>query len=284
MSESTPPPAAGRAIARRDFEAIIRRAAELSLAESDPGDFLSEDEVLRIAGELGLPAHHVRKALYEQPVLAERETWYSRWFGPAGQAQSRAVAGRAEPLQARLEEYLARQEYLQVIRRRPHELVLGPAEDTISKVARAFARPKGRFGLAHSQRVVLAIDPMPEDRVHVRIETDFAEERKRGATGGVLAGGSLGLLTGAGLAVIAAVTTSGPLEAVLIGANLVASVGAGVTIAVRAEAKKFRDRMARVAAEIDHLLDRVETGQTLEPPPAPWRRNLQAKLFGNPRR
>src|SRR5690606_6398359 len=43
----------GRAIARRDFEQVIRRAAELSLSDTDADEQLPEEEVIRIATELG---------------------------------------------------------------------------------------------------------------------------------------------------------------------------------------------------------------------------------------
>lgn len=283
MSSNVPTPQPGRSITRRDLEAIIRRAAELSLAEADTSDNLSEEELLRIASELGLPAQHVRQALYEQPVLGGGDTWYDRWFGPAALAQSRAVPGRPETLQARLEEYLATHEYLQVVRRRPSEMVLIPAEDAISRVARVFARPTKRFGLAHAERVVIALHSLPDQKTHLRVETDFTAERSRSVSGGVWGGGLLGAAVGAGLATVAALTTSGAVEAVLIGGNLAVSTGAGVALAVKLQAGRFRERMHRVKVEIAHLLDRAETGQSLEPPPAPWRRNLHAKLFG-PRR
>lgn len=284
MSEpSTPPQGQGRAIARRDFEAIIRRAAELTLAESDAGDELTEDEVLRIAGELGLPAHHVRQALYERPTLQTPERWHERWFGPAVLSAARTVGTRPDALRTRLEEYLATSEFLQVVRRRPNELAFTPAEDAISKVARAFSRPSSRFGLAHSQRVVVGLNPLPDARTHVRVETEFSAVRDQAAQSGVVLGTMLGVLAGGGLAAIAIVTTGGPAEPVLAVGGAVAGLGTGLALAIKAEARKFRDRLARARAELEHLLDRVEAGQSLEPPPPPWRRNLQAKLFG-PRR
>jgi hypothetical protein len=48
-------------------------------------------------------------------------------------------------------------------------------------------------------------------------------------------------------------------------------------------ARDFRSRLGLARRELAHLLDRVETGQRLEPPPPPWRRNLQERLFGTRR-
>lgn len=285
MNQPTPPvpPAKGRAIARADFEAIILRAAELTLAASDAGDEVSEDEMLRIAGELGLPAHYVRQALYEQPVLAAQAHWYDRWFATPVHSEGRAIAGGAELVQARIEEYLTSREYLQVVRRRPNEVLFIPADDTISRVARVFARPSRRYGLAHAERVVLAVNPLPDARTHVRIETDLSAERSKSVQGGVVLGTFTGLLAGAGLASIAIVTTVGPAEPVLAVAGLLVGAAGGLATSIRYQAARFRDRVQRVRQEIEHLLDRAETGRALEPPPPPWRQNLQSKLFG-PRR
>lgn len=280
MSEQAPGSGAGRAIARRDFEAIIRRAAELTLADADAGDLLTEDEVLRIASELGLPAHHVRQALYELPAITAAPHWYDRWFERGVVADTRAVPLRADQLRRRVEDYLATHEYLQVVRRRPEETVFAPAEDALSRVARVFARPSSRFGLAHAERVVVAVHALPDQRSHIRVETDLQQERSRAAVSGVLWGGFLGLITGGGLATGAILVATGATEAVLAAGGLITSVAAGLTIGVKAEASRFRARVTRVQGELAHLLDRAESGQSLEPPPAPWRRSLQAKLFG----
>jgi hypothetical protein len=79
------------AIARRDLETVIRRAVDLSLAERDEEERLSEDEVVRVATELGLPARLARQALYERPALATTPSRFDRWFGDAILSSTRAV-------------------------------------------------------------------------------------------------------------------------------------------------------------------------------------------------
>jgi hypothetical protein len=128
---------AARSIVRRDFEQVIRRAAELSLSDTDPDDNLSEDEVLRIAKELGLPAHHVRQALFELPDLKVRPQWYDRYFGPAVFSVNRVVPTRKEQALRRVEDYLVTREYLQIVRRKGDTIAFVPADDTISSLARA---------------------------------------------------------------------------------------------------------------------------------------------------
>ena len=258
---------------------MIRRAAELSLAEADAAEELTEAEVLRIASELGLPADHVQQALHERPTLQVSPSWHDRWFDPPVLTLGRTMPGSAESLQARLEQYLTTYEYLQVMRRRGLDLAMVPADDTISRIARAIARPGRRFGLAHAQRVVLAVQPLPERGTHVRLEADFRDERARAARSGMVAGGTIGLLAGSILVATALGATSGATE-VALAAGGVATGVAVLALAIRRQATHFRDRLERVRRELLLLLDRAETGQPLDPPPAPWRKNLQARLFG----
>jgi len=269
----------GRAIARQELEAVIRRAAELSLSEADAAEELTEDEVVRIASELGLPAGHVQQALHERPTLEVSPSWPDRWFDAPVLVLGRTLPDSAASLQSRLEQYFTTYEYLQVVRRRGFDLAMVPADDTISRIARAIARPGRRFGLAHAQRVVLAVQALPERGTHVRIEADFRDERTRTARSAVLAGGTIGLLAGSVLVATALGATSGVTEIALAAGGVATGVGA-LAFALQRQAAHFRDRLDRVRRELLLLLDRAETGQPLDPPPAPWRKNLQARLFG----
>src|SRR5690606_14101403 len=97
----------------------------------------------------------------------------------------------------RLEEYLATREYL-VLRRRQHSLVyFEPAEDTISKMARALSRPASNWYLARSRQVVLAVRPLEEGRTHVRIDMDLGNRRSESVAEGVVGASVVGLAVGA---------------------------------------------------------------------------------------
>lgn len=272
MTEPTPN-LPDRPLARTDIEAVIRRATELTLAEADRHDQISEEELVRIAAELGLATQHVRQALHERASLRAPRRWYDRWFGSPLLAEGRVIDGRADATLRGLEQYLCTREYLQVVRRRSQEIALIPAEDTISRVARVFMRPSGRFRLARAERVVLAVRPLEGESAHVRLETDFSGARSGYVTSGSLVGGMLGLLVGTIIELGSGGTGLGFVGGALGGAG----VGLGVA------ARSFRNRIGLARREIAHLLDRVETGQRLEPPPPPWRRNLQERLFGTRR-
>jgi hypothetical protein len=226
---------------------VIRRAAELSLsAADDAADELTEDEVVRIASELGLPSQHVRQALHERPTLQVAPGWQDRWFDPPVLALGRTVPGPADAVQGALEQYLTTYEYLQVVRRRGPDLALVPADDAISRIARVIARPGRRFGLAHAQRVVLAVQPLPEQGAHVRIEADFRDERGRNVQSALLLGATIGLLAGSGLMAIAITATSGPLEPVLAAGGMSRAWREPRSM-VKTEARRFRRTRARPA-------------------------------------
>ena len=276
MSEAAP-----RSIARVDFEHVIRRAAELSLKETDPEDNLSEDEVLRIASELGLPLHHVRQALFELPDLKVRPRWYDRYFGPAVFSVNRVVPTRKDPALRRVEDYLVTREYLQIVRRKGDTIAFVPADDTISSLARALARPNSRHTISRASRVMVGVHSLPEDDSHVRFDIDLSDARSEAVRSGVLLGSLLGVVTGGFTAMLASTITPDVLgqipEIIAFGGGMAGTVAGTVSVA----ASRFRTRVFSAKMELTGLLDRLERGDRLDPPPAPWRRKLQLRLFGD---
>lgn len=273
------PEGSPRAIAKRDFEQVIRRAAELSLNDADPDEQLTEEEVLRIAKELGLSTLHVKRALAELPELSVRERWYDARFGSPIVMSSRVVPGQTAGTLRRIEDYLVTREYLQIVRRRGNTLAMVPADDTISSVARAFTRSGARHHLSRASRVVVGVDAMPDDTAHVRFEVDLSEARSDAVKNGIALGAVGGVLTGSLAAGLVAGLGSGIPEALGAIPHIVAFAGAfgGTVVAgYSSAARRFRDRVAAARLEVNALLDRMEHGERLEPPAAPWRR----KLFG----
>ncbi|MEX0907332.1 MAG: hypothetical protein WD054_03295 [Gemmatimonadota bacterium] len=270
-----------RAISRPVFEQVIRRAAELSLTETDAEDNLSEAEVIRIATELGLPVHHVQRALFELPELTAAPRWYDRYFGSPVFSVSRVVPGDPAATLRRIEDYLVTREYLQIVRRRGETLALVPAEDTISSVARALFRPGSRHSVARASRVLVGTRRLHDAGSHVRFEADLSGSRRDLLRTGIAAGGAGGLLTGGVAAGITAGVLGGDVSLVphilAFGGAMAATVAAGFSVA----ASHFRSRVLSAESELAGLLDRLEQGERLDPPPPPWRRRLQLRLFGD---
>jgi hypothetical protein len=271
----------GRAIVRAELREVIRRAAELSLNDADADEQLSEEEVIRIATELGLPAHHVQRALYELPELQTQLRWYDRYFGPAVISASRAVPAQSVTALRRLEDYLVTREYLQIVRKRGESLTLIPADDTLSSLARALTRPARRHIISRATRVMVGVHPLPDNTAHVRCDVDLTAARIEAVQTGATLGTIGGIITGAG----AVATTVAILpdamglvpHVVAFTGTLLATTAAGIAIA----ANHFKSQIVQARLELHGLLDRLESGDRLEPPHAPWRRRLHVKLFGD---
>jgi hypothetical protein len=271
-----------RTIARTEFEEVIRRAAELSLRDADADEQLSEDEVIRIATELGLPAHHVRRALFELPEMSVQPRWYDRYYGQPVLSVARVVPGQAGLTLRRIEDYLVTREYLQVVRRRGENIAMIPADDTISSLARAFFRPGGRHHVARATRVLVSAHALPDEEAHVRFDVDLSEDRSRavksGAGIGIAGGVAVGALAAAAANAFTPLYVQPVAEILAFGGGMAATFAASFSMA----AKRFRQRALAARLELAGLLDRLEHGQRLEPPPAPWRQRLQQRLFGAP--
>ncbi|MFW6079327.1 MAG: hypothetical protein ACODAE_06895 [Gemmatimonadota bacterium] len=270
----------GRAgIGRDELRAIIRHAAELYAAEADAADDRwTEDEVLRIAEELGLPAHHVRRAMYELPLHTRQPSLTDRLCGSGIMTAVRVVADRPDPTLRRLEEYLTTREYHQIRRRRGGRLALEPADDVISRLARRFRRPEGRFHLAHAHRIRVDARPVNDVRTHVRIDLDHSRRRRRllatGAGAGAVGGGGLGLA--------AAILTEGALPGLagtaLAAASCAAGVSAGMAAGIGIAVRRYRRWVRAARLEVEGLLDRLEHDDALEPPAAPWVRGIRHRI------
>jgi len=272
-----------RAITRRDFEAVIRRAAELSASEAEGDEeSLSEAEVIRIATELGLPARHVRQALFELPEIGTANVGREDYFGEPVLTGTRVVPGRADEQLRRIEDYLTTREYLQTVRRRVDRAFFMPADDAISNLARGLLRPSRRYFLARAHRVVVSVRPLEEDRAHVQIAVDLSQQRKHAVRTAWTSGIVVGTVVG-GAASLAVALADLP-TAVAVTAHITAFAAgfAGtLTVALAASRAAFRRALTGARFELDGLLDRAEHGQSLEPPPAPWRKRIQQKLLGH---
>jgi hypothetical protein len=100
--------------------------------------------------------------------------------------------------------------------------------------------------------------------------------RGEAIAGAAVGGGTGGVGGGVGVAV--ALATIAPLGvAVAAGVALGLAVGGGVTWAVgRSHQRKLRD----VKAEVEGLLDQLELGRPLEPPPPSWQHWVRRNFHG----
>ena len=267
----------GRGLTRREFDAVIRRAAELSSSEAEQGEgALNEAELFRIAREVGLSERHVRTALSEvrsaQPVGGTLD----RIFGPAYLRAVRVVPGTPKDLHHALDEFLSGTQLLQPVRRSPVMMHYRPALDWASQIARAASFASRKYYVASANSVEVHLEAVDEKStlVELVVEPGTRGDAMGGAFGG---GGTVGTASGIGLAF--AVTATGGALALAVPLGVVAggAIFAGMAAALGQSHKK---KLLEVQAEIEGLLDRLEMGETLEPPPASWRRWVKRQFHG----
>lgn len=273
----TDKPEQQRSISRHDLERVIRRASELA-ASDDPDERIPESDVVQIAAELGLSARHVRQALLEVPG-SEEPGLVDRLYGPDVVMAARSVPGDPETLLRVLEDYLATREYLQVVRRREGLAAFVQADDTVSKVARALRRPRRRFHIARARSVIVRARELEKDVSHVRLDVNVSDRRRRAIRNGVLGTALISAPLGAAvfLPVWQAVTSvAGDPLGIAAGAVVGAgALGLGMAGGITLSGMRFRRKLAAVKLELQGLLDRLQRGDRLDPPPSPLVRRLK---------
>lgn len=267
----------GRGLTRYEFDAVIRRAAELASSDSDPGEGgLTEAELFRIAREVGLSERHVRMALSE--VRSGRTTGgpLDRIFGPSFLRAARVVPGTTKELATTLDDFFAGTQLLQPVRRGAQVLQYRPAVDWASQIARAASFTSRKYYVASAKSVEVHLDAVDEASTLVELVVEPGT-RSDSVGGAAFGGGAAAVAAGIGLG-FAVVASGGALAlAVPLGVAAGGSVGGGITWMVGASHKK---KLLEVQAEVEGLLDRLEQGESLEPPPASWRRWVRRQFHG----
>ena len=265
-----------RSLTRREFDAVIRRAAELSSSESDGAEGeLTEGELFRIAGEVGLSESHVRRALLDVRGEIEASGPLDRVFGPSTVRASRVVEGTPEELIKNIDEFLVASRLLQRVRRTVDLLQYRPAVDWASQLARAASFSSWKYYIASARLVEVSLEPVDDERTLVRILVEPGT-RSEAIIGSVLGGGSGGAV--AGVVSGGVIATFAPFGlAVAAGVVLGGGVSTGIVYAIGRSHKK---NLGEAQVEVEGVLDALESGASLEPPPASWRRWVKRQFHG----
>lgn len=263
----------GKSLTREEFDEVIRRATELSLDDSGGEESrLDESDLLRIAREVGLSETHVRRALAEMrsQQLAPRDE--SGFFdAPAVQA-SRMVPGDAKEIATTLDDFLLGRCRLRPVRSRPSLRTYRPRNEWTAELMRSLEQSK--HYISSAKGVEVQLEPVSETSTEVRIAVDsglrgdyvlLAWIAGLGIGAGLSAGG-IGLAFALGLPVLV-----GGGSAILVGAVAGWASMLGVRGAWR---RKRRD----IHQEIEGILDNLEAGDPLGPPPPKWRRWIDGQL------
>ena len=265
-----------RSLSRREFDAVIRRAAELATSDPDAGEgALTEAELFRIAGEVGLSDTHVRRALADVRSGAEGGSVLDRVFGPSSVRASRVAPANPQEIASAVDDFLVASQLLQPVRRGVGVLQYRPAVDWASQLARAASFRSRKYYVASARSVEVQMESIDDDRTLVEFLVDpgtRGDDIAGAVFGGGVVGGGVGSLAAVGLATVAPVGLA-------IGLGVVVGAGAwsGVTYAVGRSHKK---KLQEVQTELEGVLDALEMGASLEPPPASWRRWVKRHFHG----
>ncbi|MEZ4416957.1 MAG: hypothetical protein R3E10_14495 [Gemmatimonadota bacterium] len=265
----------GKGLSRREFEEVIRRASELAAREPEAGSGLSEAELFRIANEVGLPDEHVRKALAEvrSGVLPE-SAWGALVANPRVRV-SRVVPGSREAIADKLDQFLVGGRLLQPVRKGADQMVYWPAKDWASQIARAASSTGKRYYIASAKRVEVSLSPVREDAVAVELAVDpgiHGENLGGAIVSSVVGGGAGAVATGFAVAAIAPLAL-GIAAGVAVGAGL----ASGISYLV---GRNYLSQLERVRLEVEGVLDALERGEDLAPPPPSWRKWVSRHFGG----
>jgi hypothetical protein len=248
-----------RRLSNRDFEMVIRRAAELQARESEGfgGEGITEAEALRIGRELGLSTQHLHRALAETGGMPVGEAGVmDRLFGSNVVRAARAVPGEAENVARLLERYFVEREYLVVQRRFADRVVFTRATGVAAAMGRATSQIFSRSPLLSVGTLELSVHPFEEGFTFVGLATSLATQRNAAAASSIVGGGTGAAATGAVLGILVA-----PPAALLALPILGASIY-GARAYLEGSARK-------VQVQLESILDRVEHGD-LPPPARGW--------------
>jgi hypothetical protein len=184
-------------IDRAALDRIIQRAAELQTGERELGDEMTEEQVLALGRDVGIPARYLQQALIEERVRTEpaESRWLDRTIGAATVTADRVVMGRRP------------QE--QVPSRWSAPSMGGPAPPgRVTGADGGFRRPDVGRGaerpmLGKAGSVAATITPLEAGYCHVQLSAELRSTRAA-YIGGAAAIVSVGAAATAVLAVLAA--------------------------------------------------------------------------------
>jgi hypothetical protein len=248
-------------IDRAALDRIIQRAAELQTGERELGDDMTEDQVLALGRDVGIPARYLQQALIEERVRTEpaESRWLDRTIGAATVTADRVVLGSADLQEHVLLDWMDRNEHLTVQRHQDGRVTweqMGGFQ-AVMRAAAALGGGGPRPMLGKAGVVSATITPLEAGYCHVQLSAELRSTRAA-YIGGAAAIVSVGAAATAVLAVLAAFP---PILLVPLPAALAA--GYAVTRPYTAVAERTRLGLERALDQLERRGDRPL------PPPTP---------------
>jgi hypothetical protein len=266
----------GRSLSRREFDAVVRRAAELAASDPDGSEgALTEAELFRIAGEVGLSEGHIRIALAEVRSGETGQGVVDRVFGASSIRVSRVVRGTPQALLDEIDEFLVASRLLQSVRRGVGILQYRPAVDWASQLARAASFSSHKHYIASAKSVEVRFESVDDERTLIEFVIDpgtRGDDIVGAIFGGGIGGGVAGTFAGIGLAAVAPIAAA-VAAGVVVGGGVCTGIGYAV-------GRNHKRKLVEVRNEVEGVLDALELGDSLEPPPPSWRRWVKRHFHG----
>lgn len=258
-------PARQTLLDRQALERVLARAAELQGASSlpDSQDLISETQLLEIGGEVGLSPSTLNQALAEERTrvnVPEERGLVAQIAGAGFASATRTVPGNQRDVLATIDNWMQRDECLQVQRRFSDRITWEPQRGLFGKLKRTVNVSGRGYYLVDASQVSATVLPVDSSRVVVRLDADIHASRSRrvGAGGAVVGvGGVMGGLVG-----LALVVAHLPL---LIAAAAAFLPFAGGTAGAYRIARSHRSVLSSVQLALEQILDRLEHGDLTRP-------------------
>jgi hypothetical protein len=236
---------------RATLERVLKRATELQANARDIGEGLSEEEILALGKDVGIPDQYLRQALLEERMHGEApapEGMMDRLLGRAELAAERVVQGSEEEVSKAITRWLEKQEHLVVQRATIGRISYEPMEPFargMRRIGAMFGGSRTRPYLDNVELVTAVITPLESGFCHVRLGASLRKSRS-GHFGGMAALAFAGVTSGA----IMVVLNAPPL------AGLIPVLPAG--LASLAVARHYAPLVQRTQLGLERVLDDLE--------------------------
>lgn len=225
-------------------EDVIRRAIELTDEEDEAYEYgqMDAETLEQVAGELGIPARHVRKAMAEQQARRhnpdEESSWFDRLFGILDLDEAIIIEGRPADIELAAETWMKNHEGLRLKRRTRHGAIWAKDDRPLAAIRMGLGITHGTKSLRTAGDIEHALRSV-KDNEHL-FSITASKNRLRLAAVLWLIG--IGLVSLAG--VVASVLATG-LAGLLATAGLTAGLTATAVAGVRSWASKIRTAVER---------------------------------------
>lgn len=251
-------------IDRAALDRIIQRAAELQTGERELGDEMTEEQVLALGRDVGIPARYLQQALIEERVRTTpaNSRWLDRSVGAATVSADRVVLGTADLQEHVLLEWMERHEHLIVQRHITGRITweqLGGFQAALRMSAAALSGG-ARAMLGKADTVAATITPLEAGYCHVQLSADLRANR-----GAFIGGGAALASVGAAATLVLAALGAYPLVALLplpaamAGGYAVARAFGGVAERTRLGLERALDQLERRGSRPERIPSREQT-------------------------